>query len=294
MQKNIELLLEIGFADFLSLEKRRSLMYEQIGLADFRRLFRCDYSREVKESLKWLEKHGDRKLWVYGSPGYPDFRPLEKYLPFFLFVEGQIPDNGIKAAVVGTRRCDLEGLQESFRTGLTLAVNGVGTVTGNAEGCDQGAVNGALTGLENGWKAPLVSVLGCGLNVNYPYGSERMRKRITDAGGCVISRFAPDMPPLKQNFPNRNQIIAAMGNICIVVQSPIKSGSEITADLACQMGRDIYVTEAGLGTTRSRTGTQRLYDEGCAVFEQAADLQYKVTKAKKGYRYGDTYYEISG
>jgi DNA processing protein len=292
MQKNIELLLEIGFADFLTLEKRRSLMYEEISLFEFRRKFRCDYSREVYESLKWLEKQGDRKLWVYGSPGYPDFRPLEKYLPFFLFVEGRIPDTEIKAGVVGTRRCDLEGLQESFRTGFTLGLNGIGTVTGNAEGCDQGAVNGALTALENGWKAPLVSVLGCGLNVNYPYGAERMRNRITDAGGSVISRFAPDMPPLKQNFPNRNQIIAALGSFCIVVQSPIKSGSEITADLACQMGRDIYVTEAGLGVTRSRTGTQRLYDEGCPVFEQAVSLQYKVRKAKTGYRYGDSYYQI--
>lgn len=292
MHKDIELLLEIGFADYLSLEKRKSLMYSGISLPEFREKFRCDYSREVKEALSWLEKGGNRKIWVYESPGYPDFRPIEKNLPFFLFVEGRIPDTGLKAGVVGTRRCDLDGVQESFRTGLTLAVNGIGVVTGNAEGCDQGAVSGALTALENGSSVPLVSVLGCGLNINYPYGAERLRKRITDAGGSVISRFAPDMPPLKQNFPNRNQIIAAMGSFCIVVQSPVKSGSAITADLACQMGRDIYVTEAGLGPGRSRTGTQRLYEDGCQVFEQAVSLEYKVRKADRGYRYGNSYYEI--
>ena len=86
MQKNIELLLEIGFADFLSLEKRKALMYSGMEVSEFRNKFRCDYSREVKESLKWLEKGGNRKIWVYGSPGYPDFSPLEKYLPFFLFI----------------------------------------------------------------------------------------------------------------------------------------------------------------------------------------------------------------
>jgi len=292
MQNNIETLLEIGFADFLSLEKRNALMSGGMGLYEFRTKFRCDYSREVKESLKWLEKGGNRKIWVYGSPGYPDFKPLEKHLPYFLFVEGQIPDPVIKAGVVGTRRCDMEGLQESFRTGMTLTLNGIGVVTGNAEGCDQGAVAGALTALENGWNAPLVSVLGCGLNICYPYGAERLRKRITDAGGSVISRFAPDMPPLKQNFPNRNQIIAAMGSFCIVVQSPVKSGSAITADLAFQMGRDIYVTKAGLGTGRSRTGTDRLHEDGCPVFEDEVSLEFKLRKSDAGYRYGNTYYEI--
>ncbi len=294
MQKNIELLLEIGFADFLSLEKRKALMYSGMNLSEFRNKFKCDYSREVKESLAWLEKGGNRKIWVYGSPGYPDFTPLDKYLPYFLFVEGKIPDPVIKAAVVGTRRTDMEGLQESFKTGMTLTVNGIGVVTGNAEGCDQGAVYGALTALENGWNAPLISVLGCGLNINYPYGAERLRKRIMDAGGSVISRFAPDMPPLKQNFPNRNQIIAAMSSFCIVVQSPVRSGSAITADLACQMGKDIYVTKAGLGSTRSRTGTQGLYDDGCPVFEEEVSLQFNLKKSDKGFRYGETYYEIIG
>ena len=292
MQSGIERKLEIGFADFLTLEKRKTLIESSITVDEFRNYYKCNYSREVSEVLSWLEKGGNRKLWFYKSPAYPDFEGLSRNLPYFISVEGAVPFAGLKASVVGTRRADGEGIREAFRTGLLLAANGIGVITGNAEGCDQGALMGAVKAIENGYSAPVISVLGCGLEVNYPYGSERIRKRITDAGGSILSRFAPKMPPLKHNFPNRNQIIAALGNVCIVVQSPVRSGSQITADLANQMGRDIFVTRAGLGAGKSRTGTQRLYDEGCTVFDESVSLDLDVRRADSGFRYADAYYRI--
>lgn len=292
MQSGIERKLEIGFADFLTLEKRKTIIESPISICEFRNYYKCNFAREVGETMDWLEKGGNRRIWFSGSPGYPDFQPLSRNLPYFICVEGSLPLPSLKASVVGTRRVDWEGSHESFRTGLKLAANGIGVVTGNAEGCDQGAVMGAITANENGCSAPLISVLGCGLEINYPYGSERIRKRIIDAGGSILSRFSPKMPPLKHNFPNRNQIIAAMGNVCIVIQCPVRSGSQITADLAMQMGRDIYISRAGLGTGRSRTGTQRLFEEGCPVFDDSVSLEFDVQRAESGFRYADAYYRI--
>ena len=60
------------------------------------------------------------------------------------------------------------------------------------------------------------------------------------------------------------------------------------------LGKDIYVTRAGLGSSRSRTGTQRLYEDGCPIFEDEVSLEFNLKKSDKGFRYGDTYYEIIG
>ena len=79
--------LEIGFADYLSLQKRHDLMLSHMDIEDFRRIFKCNHSQEADQVLRWLEKDGNRRVISYGTRDFPDFNGLERNLPYFLFLE---------------------------------------------------------------------------------------------------------------------------------------------------------------------------------------------------------------
>ncbi len=284
--------LEIGLTDYLTLDKRRAIMLSDMNIEDFRRIFKCNHKEEALQIIKWLEKGGNRKILCYGMKGFPDFSGLDKYLPYFLLAEGTVPDEGLRITVVGTRRTDWYGLHRSFTLGMELNLNGNVFATGNAEGCEQALINGAISGGNGNF----ITVLPCGHEVQYPYNMDYLKEKIIDNGGLIVSPFAPFTPPMKHNFPYRNQILAAMGHMCIVLQAPIKSGAMITADLAQQIGREILVAECGLGDSVNRRGTQRLYDDGCLLLGDVFDPKIKVVEtkdSKNAVRFGNAYYEIT-
>ncbi|MCQ2398793.1 MAG: DNA-protecting protein DprA, partial [Sphaerochaetaceae bacterium] len=248
------------FADCLSLEERKRFISE--GVSESSVLEMCGNPQNVRKQADdvcaRLSKDTEMKIMWYGDCGFPDFEGIERHLPYMLFYYGKKPESDRRyVSVVGTRRADYYGHQAAFRTGLEASANGISVVSGLAEGCDQAALMGALEG-----KTPCYAVLGCGLDVDYPSMSVPIKKRIIAEGGAVISRFAPGMPPLRQNFPNRNVIIAAMSEVTVVVQAPARSGALLTADFALQMNRDVAVVPEGLGTRWCREGTQMLYEEG--------------------------------
>jgi DNA processing protein len=139
-------------------------------------------------------------------------------------------------------------------------------VSGLARGVDSAAHRGAL-------EAPggrTVAVLGCGLDVDYPLGSARLRRRIA-ARGAVISEFPLSTNPYKSNFPIRNRIIAALAVGTLVVQGEARSGSLITARLALDLGRDVYAVPGRVFDSRSR-GPNGLIRDGALPAERPRDI----------------------
>ena len=137
--------------------------------------------------------------------------------------------------------------------------------SGFAEGIDQASMRGCIAA-----KGACIGVLACGHDVEYPSLTSRLRESIVDCGGCIVSRFAPDTPSYKSNFVSRNMVIAAYSNALVVVQAPEKSGTLITSDYALSMGKDVFVSSAGVGAKDSkpdsrRAGSQALVNDGALV-----------------------------
>ncbi len=294
MYRDIIRKLSIGFMDSISLENRKQLIEEGISVEEVLKMYPDENDRRniVEEVLRWSEREGCN-FWWYTDSNYPSFDAPASHLPYMLFVNGKIPQVSAKSiSIVGTRNVDNTGFQASYRLGLECGANGICVVSGMADGCDQSAMNGCV---DAGFCC--YGVLGCGLDVDYPKYTSKLKKKVIESGGALISRFAPSELPFKRNFPNRNMIIAAMGSCTVVVQAPKKSGSLITADFALQLGKDVYVSDAGIGKNWNRLGSMNLANEGAPVIHsidgitRCRKMAFEVEYASENtYRFGNKLY----
>ncbi len=185
--------------------------------------------------------------------------------PPVLYCLGEIPDRPA-TAVVGSRAADAYGREAATLFARQLAEAGLTIVSGMARGVDVAAHRGALAAAAG----LTVGVLGCGLDVSYPPGTDRLRRQIA-ARGAVITEFPFGATPQAWNFPIRNRIIAALASGTLVVQGEARSGSLITARLALELGRDVYAVPGRIFDSRS-VGPNRLIRDGALAAQSPRDI----------------------
>lgn len=218
----------------------------------------------LKQAEDELEKY--RKNGI-GAVGYSDSRYPEqlRYLfnpPSVLYYKGNIDCLcGTKTITsVGTRNASEYGLRAASVMCGELAAKHVVVVSGFAVGID---IASHLAAAEKGF--PTVCVMGCGVDVNYPKPNEKYRDVILANGGVFISEYPPETQPLPQNFPKRNRILAALGRVSLVFEASQKSGSLITARLAAEQGREVFVIPPSDIFDSRFSGNAELLSEGASL-----------------------------
>ena len=181
--------------------------------------------------------------------------------PVVLYYKGKLPEFDALPliGVVGTRSASAYGLTIAKRMGSQIAACGGVVVSGMAYGVDGMAMRGALTA--DGF---VVGVLGCGADIIYPL-SNRALFADTEQQGCILTEFPPGTPPAKWTFPKRNRIISGLSCGVLVVEAPEKSGALITARLAAEQGRDVFVVPGNIDVASCRGSNALLRDGAIAV-----------------------------
>ena len=137
-----------------------------------------------------------------------------------LFRCGRLPDPTAPAvAIVGTRRCTPTGRSVAMELGSGLAAAGVTVVSGLALGIDGAAHRGALAA--DG--APVVGVVGSGLDVVYPRGNRDLWEAVSSVG-TLLSEAPLGAEPEGWRFPARNRLLAALADVVVVVESKRAGG----------------------------------------------------------------------
>ena len=149
---------------------------------------------------------------------------------------------GRAVAVVGTRRPTPAGRSLAARVAARLVECRAVVVSGLAVGID-GAAHAAT--LEQ--SGTTVAVIGAGHNFPGPRAHARLRDEIVAHGGALVSEHHPSVEPRKGTYPRRNRIIAALGDATIVVEAPRHSGARITAALALELGRPVFIAPGRVG-----------------------------------------------
>jgi len=234
-------------------------------------------ARQIKDFADWekVEKEMECaqqvgvRIVTLQNPLYPPRLACIYDNPAYLYVKGNLKDDDINIAFVGSRTASAHGLYTTERLCRELALRGATIVSGMARGIDSAAHRGALAG-----RGRTIAVLGCGLDIVYPPENEKLFNDIT-ANGAVISEFPFGAPPNAPNFPARNRIISGLSLGVVVVEAGEKSGSLITARIALEQGREVFAVPGSIDVSGSR-GTNKLIKQGAKLIENIDDILEEI------------------
>jgi len=228
--------------DIFSLPAREIQKVDGIGadLAD--KLAKFDGWKKVDRHIKKAQKAGAYLVGI-NCPHYPELLKHIYDPPVVLWVKGDpeaLSKPGI--AVVGTRNPGRYGLQQAGEWSKKFTDAGLSVISGLAYGIDAMAHR---TAVENG--GTTVAVLGSGIDWIYPQKNRGLAEKICAGGGAVITEYPPGTKPDAGNFPERNRIVSGMSHGVLAVESGLKGGSMITARLALDQNREVFVIPHQLG-----------------------------------------------
>lgn len=189
-----------------------------------------------------------------------------------LYVKGNadLLKRGPIVAVVGSRNATAYGLTVTSDFCRDFCEAGFTIITGGARGIDSAA---AQTAVKFGGNAILV--LGCGVDIIYPPENSELFERVLECGGAVISEFPMGAQPIASHFPQRNRIIAALSDGCVVTEAGLRSGALITADLCQDLRRPVFAVPGNI-TSSASAGANELLRSGAKMATSGLDVAAEI------------------
>lgn len=260
-----------GSADrVFTVSKEKLIGVSGIGLKTIEHLNFDEALRKADEELKFIEKNSIDVIF-YTDPRYPKRLKSCNDAPVLLYSKGNADLNARRViSIVGTRNATDYGRHLCQQLVEELQPYNVLIVSGLAFGIDVCAHKECLK-----LNIPTVGVLGHGLDKLYPGQNRATAEKMLENGG-LLSEYPSGTIPDRENFPQRNRIVAGMADATVVVEASIKGGALITAEIANSYNRDVF-------TFPGRVGDE--YSEGCnflvrhnkaALLSNAADLAYSL------------------
>lgn len=244
--------------------------------------------RHSLERSEYILKEAERlRMQVVSmeDPLYPVRLKTIYGAPPLLYVYGDIAgiDDNVVLGIVGTRDPSDYGKAVTDRLSYELTAAGAAVVSGCAVGIDTHAHLGAL---KAGGKT--YGVLGCGLDIDYPVQSNKLKKQILLRGGALISELPPGTTVSGRYFPTRNRLISGLSLGVIITEAPVRSGSVISLNHALEQGRDtfcvpphdIYDSRYRGVVIPLRDYAKAVYDANDVLFEYYSEYSHKLTADK--------------
>lgn len=203
---------------------------------------------------------------IRGEPSYPEGLTTLRAPPIRLRCLGAAIASAPSVAIVGTRSADPEALEFAMRLAAELARAGQVIVSGGALGVDAAAHEGALSA-----GGQTIAVLPAGFAPAYPRTHEGLFARIVANGGALLSEMDDATPMAKFRLLRRNELIAGLANVVVVVQAPLVSGALSTARVARRLGREVFSVPASPWDLRGE-GCNALLRSGARICVGAQDV----------------------
>ncbi len=224
--------------------------------------------RQAEEELNFIDKN-KINFYFYLDSDYPQNLSQFDDSPIVLFVKGnQKFKKQHFLSIVGTRSMTHYGESQCQKLISDIAEMGYSPVivSGLAYGIDYCAHKAALKNSLN-----TVAVLAHGLDRIYPNSHKEIAKTIMN-NGALITEFIHNSKIDPSNFVRRNRIIAALSEATIVIESPKKGGSLITAEYAVGYSKDVYTFPGRIGDKASEGCNFLIKTNRAALIENATDL----------------------
>ncbi|MBN1822207.1 MAG: DNA-processing protein DprA [Prolixibacteraceae bacterium] len=224
----------------------------------------------AENEIEFIQKN-NIKTFFYADKDYPRRLSQCPDAPIILFGKGNFNlDTEKIISIVGTRNATDYGKEvcENLTHGLSEQNHNVLIISGLAYGIDIQAHKMALK-----YNLPTIGVLGHGLDRLYPSLHNDTAKKMLDNGG-LISDFPSNTKIDPPNFIRRNRIIAGLADATIVIESGVKGGALITAEIASSYNRDVFAIPGNIGSKWSMGCNKLIKNNGATLIESVSDLEY--------------------
>lgn len=235
----------------------------------------------AETELAHIQSNGINCLF-YLDKEYPSRLKECDDAPVILYFKGENCFEAEKiVSIVGTRNSTEYGDSntKSLVAGLAEAFPDLVIVSGFAYGIDISAHKAAL---ENGLKT--IAVFGTGLRITYPTLHKKYLKGVIN-NGCTCSEFHSGKKADPGNFVSRNRIIAGLADATVVMESGVKGGALLTADMANSYHRDVFAYPGRINDNYSKGCNNLIKNNQAILIESAKDLvlsmRWDTTKNKK-------------
>ncbi len=155
-----------------------------------------------------------------------------KNYPSELFYEGDLGLlKKLKISIVGSRKPSKYSRIMIQKLSSLLSKKGICIVSGGAMGVD--AVAHSSAGSSN-----TIAVLPCGINLRYPSINKKLLDDI-QKNGLLLSQFDPDFKATPWSFVVRNELVVALGDVLVVGEAELNSGTMRSVEFALKMKKKI-------------------------------------------------------
>ena len=189
--------------------------------------------------MRHSRSHFHAHQLVSGDPSFPSCL-LDLPSQFHrLWVRGSLlSSDHVSVAIVGSRVCSALGARRAARLGRALAQSGVCVVSGLAQGIDGFAHRGALAG-----GGRTLAILGTGLSHCFPACHRGLLGQVAGSG-AVLSTFSPSFRGSRSSYPQRNQVIACLSQVLVVIEAAEFSGTMSAVRAALSLGRPVGLLQS--------------------------------------------------
>ncbi len=168
-------------------------------------------------------------------------------------------------SIVGTRKPGRYALYATEEFTKELIKEEIVIVSGMALGIDRKAHETAIA-----YGGSTVAFMPCGADIIYPYQNKDIYERMT-TDGLILSEMPPGKEVIKQYFPARNRLIAGLGDVTLIMEAGLYSGTLHTASFAANQGKDVFVLPNNIYSDNCHGGLLLLRD-GAEVLLEAATV----------------------
>ncbi len=263
--KAVKIFNALRDAELLDDELRKDTIKDIIDLKDANKILSFDRNK----IYKIIDDCVDNDIFIVTicDNNYPERLRSIPDCPIVLYVKGEFFDFDKLPiiSVVGPRKISKFGEKAAFSISKRISKAGMIVVSGAALGADTFAHKGALS-----VNSKTVAVLGCGICYEYLSENRHLRDMISK-NGCLVSEYPPFTAATKYSFPIRNRIISGLSLGTVVIEASLKSGSLITARLANEQGRDVFVIP-GNPALENYKGSNALLRDGAIPLLDANDI----------------------
>lgn len=256
-----------GGAEAVFKEKKSALLkIPGIGRNTVNKIVNHSVLKRAEKEILFIEKYSIQPLF-YTDDDYPKRLFHCEDGPIILYYNGNQSLNHQRIiAIVGTRRSTSYGKVQCEKIIEGLKDINVMVVSGLAYGIDSCAHKNALNN-----QLPTIGVMGHGLDRVYPSENRNLAAAMMENGG-LLTEFMSGTTPDRNNFPKRNRIVAGIADAVLVVESGIKGGAIITADIAFSYSRDVFALPGKIGDTYSEGCNFLIKTNRAALVESANDI----------------------